>query len=468
MTTTTSTARSRARGRRTAVEGHHGKVVFPGDAGWDEARRAWNLHVDQRPAAVLFPESADDVAAAVRHARDAGLRVAVQGTGHAAAPLGDLSATCLIRTTHLRDVRIDATARRARVGAGAVWDDVVQPATQAGLTALHGSSPDVGVVGYSLGGGIGWLGRLYGLAANSITAIELVTPDGEQVRVDSATDADLFWGLRGGGGNFGVVTAVELELFGLEQVYAGWLMWDWERAQDVLGRWAEWTRTAPETITSIARILRLPPLDFIPEPIRGRDLVVVEAAYAGGEGQGVELLRPLRELRPEMDTFAASPAEALARLHQDPEGPTAGIGNGALVDDLTPGTIDAFLAVAGPGSGSPLVSVELRQLGGALGRAAPDGGALSHVEASFASYAVGIPTDADVARAVDAHVELVNGALALWSSGRAYANFAEKPVDPRSLFPAEAYDRLQALKRRVDPAGLLHASQQIPAASDVG
>jgi FAD/FMN-containing dehydrogenase len=463
MSTTFSTKRSAVRKRRARVDGHLGQVVFPGDIGWDEARQAWNVFVDQRPAAVLFPEDADDVAAAVRYAREAGLRVAVQGTGHMASPLGDLSKTALIRTTRMQGVEIDGAARRARVEAGVIWDDVVKPATELGLTALHGSSPDVGVMGYSLGGGIGWLARLYGLATNSITAIELVTADGEQLRVDESHDSELFWGLRGGVANFGVVTAVELELFPLEQVYAGWLIWDWERSHDVLNRWVEWTETTPDTVTSAGRILRLPPLDFIPEPIRGRDIVVVEAAYVGSEESGVELLRPLRELKPELDTFGVVPAYALARLHQDPEGPTPAIGNGGLLDELPPAAVDAYVAAAGPGSGSPLVSSEFRQLGGALGRPAPGGGALSRLEGSFATFSVGLPMDAESAHAIERHVHVVNDSLAPWRSGRMYTNFAEQAEDVRSIFPAETYERLRALKRRLDPSGLFHASQQIPA-----
>jgi FAD/FMN-containing dehydrogenase len=367
----------------------------------------------------------------------------------------------------MRGVSIDAAARRARVEAGAIWDELVAPATGAGLTALHGSSPDVGVVGYSLGGGIGWLARLYGLAANSITAVELVTADGDQVRVDDDHDADLFWGLRGGAANFGIVTALELELFPLQQAYAGWLIWDWEHSQDVLDRWVEWTHTTPSTVTSVGRIMRLPDLEFVPAALRGRDIVVVEAAYVGSRESGEELLRPLRELRPEMDTFDVVPAYDLTRLHRDPEGPSPGIGDGGLVQELPPGAIDAYLAAVGPGSGSPLVSTELRQLGGALGRPAPGGGALSHVDGSFAVYSVGVPADHEAMPAMQQHVGAVTSALAPWASRRKLGNFSGSAEDPRSLFPDESYYRLRALKNRMDPGGLFHASQPIPAASDI-
>ena len=450
---------------RERVRGHAGRVAFPGDADWDDARAAWNLAVDQRPAAVFFPEDAGDVAAAIRYAREAGLQVAVQSTGHMASSLDDLSETALVRTTRMNDVRVRADERKARVESGAIWDEVVTPATQRGLTALHGSSPDVGVAGYTLGGGIGWLSRLHGLAANSITAVELVTAEGEHVRADVDHEPELFWGVRGGVANFGIVTALELRLFPLEHVYAGWLVWDWERSQDVLERWVEWTGTTPDEVTSAARVLQLPPIDEIPEPLRGRRLVVVEAAYVGSEEEGRRLLRPLRELAPELDTFAVQPPYALTRLHQDPEGPTPGIGNGSLVDGLPPAAVAADVDVVGPGSGSPLVSSELRQLGGALGRPAPSGGALSKLDAAFASYSIGIPMGAESARAVAEHVNLVNGTLASWGSGRVYANFSDARVDASSIFLPEAYARLVALKRRMDPSGVFHASQEIPAAA---
>jgi len=176
-----------------------GSVVTPGDAGFDEARQAWHLGADQRPAAVAFPENASDVVAVVQYARALGFRVAPQGTGHNAPPLGDLSRTILLKTSRMRGVQVDPTRRRARAEAGVLWQEVVEPAAAYGLSALHGSSPDVGVVGYSLGGGIGWQVRLHGLAASSVTAAELVTADGEHIRVDANTEPELFWALRGGG-----------------------------------------------------------------------------------------------------------------------------------------------------------------------------------------------------------------------------------------------------------------------------
>jgi FAD/FMN-containing dehydrogenase len=211
-----------------------GVVFAAGDEGWETARLPWNLKADQRPAAVVVAGSAADVAETVRFAAANGLRLAPQGTGHGAGAIGALESSILLKTSQLGGVEIDAAARRARAGAGVVWEEVVQAAAAHGLVALHGSSPDVGVVGYSLGGGMGWLARRYGLAANSVLAVEIVTADGEARRADAEEHPDLFWAIRGGGGSFGVVTAIEFALYPLEQVYAGWLMWPFEQASEVL------------------------------------------------------------------------------------------------------------------------------------------------------------------------------------------------------------------------------------------
>ena len=300
-------------------------LCFPGDAGYDEARRAWNLAVDQRPAAVALPETVDDVVAAVDYARTVGLRVAVQGTGHGARH-DLLDGTLLINTARMTGVEIDASARVATVAAGTIWIDVVDAAVEHGLTALHGSAQDVGVVGYSLGGGIGWLARKHGLSASSVLSAEVVTADGEVVRADAETNPDLFWALRGGGGSFGVVTSVEIALYPLAEAFAGWLIWPMDRAGEVLAAWADWTRTVPEEVTSIGRLLQLPPIPEMPPALRGRQVVVVEAAYLGDEASGRELLRPLLDLQPEIDTFATVPARGLTELHQDPPAPVPAVG----------------------------------------------------------------------------------------------------------------------------------------------
>jgi FAD/FMN-containing dehydrogenase len=442
-----------------------GKVVVPEDEAWDEARQAWQLRFDQQPAAVVYPTDAGDVAAAVRFAREAGLRVAVQGTGHNAPAYGRLGDdTLLVRTSKMQEVEIDPVARRGRVQAGALWEQAVAPASPMGLAALHGSSPDVGVAGYSLGGGVGWLARKYGLACNSLTAVELVTADGEHMRTDAEHEPELFWALRGGGGNFGAVTALEFALYPVESVYAGWLIWPWEQSERVLHRWAEWVETVPDEVTSVGRILQLPPLPIIPEPIRGRQIMVIEAAYLGDEAGGAELLRPLRELAPEIDTFATVPPAGLVRLHADPEGPTPAVVDHALIDQLPAAAVDAFLETAGPGSGSPLVSAEIRHLGGALGTPGAGAGALSHIDAAFMAIAIGMPMDDAAAADCERQTSAVTNALAPWGSGRSYLNLAERPTDTRTAFTTDTYQRLQTLRTAIDPGGVFRANHEIPTA----
>jgi hypothetical protein len=439
-----------------------GAYVTPEDPNWDEARLAWNLAVDQRPAAVAVPETVEDVAEVVRYARANGLRVAGQSTGHNARPLArGLEGTVLVKTHRMGDVEIDADERVARAGGGALWMDVIGPASEHGLAPVAGSSPDVGVVGYSLGGGLSWLSRRHGLAANSVVAIELVNAEGDVIRADAVDNADLFWALRGGGGSFGIVTAIEMRLYPVEELYAGWLIFPMERAGEVLKAWREWVEDVPDEVTSIGRLLQVPPLPDIPEPLRGRRLVVVEAALLMTEPDASALLAPLRELGAEMDTFATIPAFELQHLHMDPPQPVPGLGDHMLLSDLTPEGIDEVVGVAGAGSTSPLLSVEFRHLGGAIGRAEPGSGATGSIDAAFAMFAVGMTMDPVMTAAVSAYLPVVKRALASLDNGREYLNFAEHSTDARRLWPAEVYDRLREVKADRDPADIFRSNHPV-------
>src|SRR6185437_15936929 len=248
-----------------------GELVLPTDPSWDEARTAWNLAVDQRPAAVVLAESTADVAETIRAARSAGLSVAPQGTGHGATPLGDLSDTILLRTSRMRGVSVDPKRRTARVEAGVLWQEVTDAAAEHGLAALAGSSHDVGVVGYTLGGGISWLARKYGLSSNAVLAAEIVDAEGNQRRLDYENDPDLFWAIRGGGGAFAVVTALEIRLFPIAEIYAGTLFFPIDGAREVLSAWLELTDRAPDELMSVGRLMRFPDLPMVPEPVRGKE-----------------------------------------------------------------------------------------------------------------------------------------------------------------------------------------------------
>ncbi len=437
-----------------------GQVVAPGDPAWDGARQTFNLLNDQRPLAVAFPVDENDVAAVVAFARDHGLRVAPQSTGHNAGPIASLQDTVLLKTSAMTGAEIDPASRRARVRAGTRWAEVCDAASEHGLAPLSGSSRTVGVVGYSLGGGMGWLARKHGLATNSITAIELVTADGRIVRADRDREPELFWALRGGGGNFGVVTGMEFELFPAPEIYAGTLFFPFERASEVLHAWREWTATAPDEVTSVGRLLQLPDLPMVPDPVRGRSFAVLEAAHLGDERSGAELIAPLRALGADMDTFSMVPPAALGYLHMDPEDPSPFISDTRLIGDLGREGTDALLAAAGPGSGSPLLSVELRHMGGALSRAPEGHGARPTLPGEFAMFAGGAPLDPSQVPGIRAALGRVVDALEPWEAGR-YANFVEYSSAPEAFFDDASLRRLRAVKDAYDPAGLFLANHPV-------
>jgi hypothetical protein len=447
---------------RTAFTGN---LFVPGDEGYDEARAAWNLIVDQRPPLVAEPRTADEVAAVVRFARREGLRVAPQGTGHNAAARSGADESILLSTRLMRGVEIDPENRSARVEAGALCADLTAPASELGLAALAGSSPDVGLVGYTLGGGIGWLARAFGLCCNSVLSFDVVTGDGELLHVDAEHHPELFWALRGGTGSPAVITHMELQLIAVPELYAGAMLWPWERAREVLHAWREWTLDAPESVTTSARILQVPPFPDIPELLRGRKFVCIDGAVLGGEAYAGEVLALLRALEPEIDMFAMAPPAALSHLHMDPESPVPGMGDHAMLEELPAAAIDALVEAAGHESGSPLLAVELRHLGGALARVPSGAGARSRLEAAYILFAVGVPMTPEIGAAIPPRLAQVKAALAPWHAERVYLNFAETPTDVSTAFTAEAFAALQAVKAKYDGRDTIHANHAIAPAA---
>jgi UDP-N-acetylenolpyruvoylglucosamine reductase len=444
-----------------------GALVEAGDARWDAARQAYNLTFEQEPMLIAFPVDSADVQVLVSYAAERGIEVTPQRTGHNAEPLGALGEMILVKTDAMRGVEIDKERRVARVLAGTKWADVVPVASDLGLAALHGSTPDVSVVGYSLGGGIGWYARKHGMSANSVVAIELVTADGRFRRVDADHDAELFWALRGGGGNFGIVTAIEIQLYPISEVYAGVLFFPWERSAEVLKAWHEWTTTVPDEVTSVGRILQVPPIEEVPPFLRGQNFVIVEAVVLGDEAYGTELLRPLRELGPAIDTFAMTAPVGISELHMDPPVPVPYAGGAhVLLSELTPSVIEGFVAATGPGSGSPLVSAEIRHNGGALSRAAKGSGAYASVPGEYMSFGVGMVFDAAGREAVVAQLAMIEEVLEPVDTGRKYLNFTEEPTDPARFFNAETMTRLRTVKARVDPSEVIRANHPIRPAAD--
>jgi FAD/FMN-containing dehydrogenase len=437
-----------------------GRLVTPDDADWDTARQAWNLAVDRRPEFVVFAETPGDVAATLEFARAAGLTVTPQGTGHNAGARVDLSGTILLRTDRMREVTVDPDARTVRAGAGVLWQEVAGALAPHGLVGLAGSSGDVGVVGYLLGGGYSWFARKYGLGCSSVTAVEIVTGDGELRRVDAEHDPDLFWAVRGGAGNAGIVTSIEFTVYPCAQVYAGTLLFPIERAREVLTAYEAWTRDLDEAASTCVRLLRIPPLPDIPEQIRGKSFVGIDGAIDLPVDQAEALLAPMRALGPAVDMFAPMPAAALGHIHMDPPQPSPARADGIVLDDLTPDGIEALLTVAGPGVASPLLAVDLRHMGGAVGRPAPGGGAVDHLPGRFLLFAVGITPVPEAEAAVVAAIHGLTKVLEPWRSGRDYINFRDVPAAPDRFYPSEVLERLRKVQQRYDPQRVVRPNQQ--------
>jgi FAD binding domain len=437
-----------------------GLVALPGDAGYGIAL-PWNRAVAVEPVAVVIAEDADDVVAAVRFAGEHHFRVAVQATGHGAVPLGP--DVLLVHTARLDEVTVDPERRTARVGAGVVWQRVIDAAATHGLTPVAGSATSVGVVGHLTGGGIGPLVSTYGVSSDHVRAFDVVTGDGRRRHVTPTEDADLFWGLRGGKSTLGIVTAVKIDLLPHNEIYGGALYFDDADTSAVLHTWATWSAFLPEEATTSVALLRLPAEPDIPAPIAGRRVVAVRFATVADEQRAEALLAPIRAVStPIFDGVGVLPCTRIAAVHADPQGPAPILEHTALLRALPVEAVDAILAVAGPRSDTPLLSVELRRLGGAFARPGRHPSAFCHRGAAYQFAVVGlaIPPERD---AVAAHAQGVVAAAEPWSTGGRLANFAPS-ADPARI--AMAYDentrhRLATLARRYDPDGTLSTGQAV-------
>jgi hypothetical protein len=439
-----------------------GRIATPSDPDWDEARAAWNLAADLHPSAVAFVESADDVSQVVRFAKERGLRVSPQSTGHGAVALGPLDDTILIKTERMRGVHVDAHARTARVEAGVLASELDAAAHEAGLSSLDSATADVGVVGYTLGGGWSWMGRRHGFACNHVNAIELVDADGESRRVDGERDPDLFWALRGGGGGYAVVTALDLALLPQPELYAGLLAFPAEVGAEGVRAYRDWTATLPEEVTSIVRFLRPPARPAVPEAIRERLVLTIAAACIASREEGEKTIAPLREIaEPIVDTFAQIPADRLTTFHVDPAQPVPGLGHHVLLRELPDDAIDAYVGAAGAGSGSPLMTAMIRHAGGALSREPEGAGALAKLDAGFSMLAYGVPRSAEAGGPIIQHLDHLHEVMQPWAAGGGFLNMTERPAPLEEILPPDTCARLAEVKRRWDPDGMIGANHEI-------
>jgi FAD/FMN-containing dehydrogenase len=357
-------------------------------------------------------------------------------------------------------VRIDAQAQTAYVEAGVEWGAVLEKAQEVGLAPLLGSSPNVGVVGYTLGGGFGWLGRKYGLAIDKVRYFDVVTAAGEQLRASAAENTDLFWGMRGGGGGLAIVTGLEFGLVPLTTVYAGNLLYPIEDAREVFAHYREWIASAPDELTSSMVIMNFPPLPVVPEFLRGRSFAIVRGCYCGAAESGEALLSFWRSWRkPEIDFFGPIPFSAAATISNDPADPTPGTPSGAWFSDISDETIDILLRYSTAEQGPPpLIMSEVRHAGGAISRAAAEATAYGNRDKELIWNMVAMTPTPEMKAQAEAHIRRFKDALAPHMTGGVYMNFLdwrEAAELVRRGFSPESFARLEALKAKYDPQNLL-------------
>ncbi|MQY10073.1 Mitomycin radical oxidase [Streptomyces sp. RB5] len=434
-----------------------GQVLRPGNDDFALELDGFNLITEHDPQLIAVVDDAADVRHAVAFAADHGFPVAVQATGH--GPSTAASGGLLVSTRRLRGVMVHPAARTARVEAGTRWYEVIHAAAEFGLAPLSGSSPLVGVAGYTLGGGLGLMARRYGYAADLVTALEVVTADGQFRRVTADRDAELFWALRGGKGNFGVVTALEFDLVPVGRLFGGGLFFPGESAGEVLHAWRAWTEGVPDEMTSSLALLRLPDVETVPGFLRGRLTAHLRIAYLGPAESGDRLIAPLREAAPLIvDTVGEMPYTRCGEIHNDPCEPIPYNERSMMLRELDDAGADMLLKLAGPGADCIDMVVELRHLGGATGRPPAVPSAVDHRDAAFALSTVSLP---------DGRPPLVVDAMAPWGTGLRFLNFLASPDTAglaRSGYAPDTWARLRAVKARVDPDNLFRFNHNIPPA----
>lgn len=441
----------------TAVQG---PVLLPTDEAFAEETAVWNVANPHRPLVAVGATSTADVAAATAWAGRHGLAVAVQATGHGAVrPAVDC---VLITTRRMQDLTVDPAARTARAAAGVRWSQVIEAAAPHGLAPLNGSSSQVGVVGYTLGGGLGPLGRTFGFAADHVRSIEIVTADGVARTIDADHESDLFWAVRGGKGNFGVVTAIEFDLFDVPALTGGGIYFPATHAAEVLHAYRTWAPTLPERMNTSLALLRLPPLPQLPEPLRGAFVVHLRVAYLGDATDAQRLLEPMLAAAPTLlGGVGEMPYQAIDAIHQDPVDPTPTRERGVLLGDLTAATVEGLLATAGPQVDVPLIMVELRHLGGALGRPPAVPNAVTGRDAAYSLFVIGLGLP-DLVPVVDAVTDAVlASADATVPGGLLNFSGGAGPEALQANWPPADRDRLLRIKRSYDPTNVFSTNQAI-------
>lgn len=433
-----------------------GQLLEPHHPEFAQAAQGWSLGHQHRPAAVLIAEKADDVVAAVQFAQVQGLPVAVQSTGHGFVRAAD--GALLINVSRMDSVAVDPLAQTATVQAGATWAQVQGAAHPHGLTGLMGDTPSVGAVGYTLGGGMGWFGRKYGLGLDALVEAQVVTMDGILRKVNAQNEPELFWGLRGGAGGLGIVTEMTIQLYAEPTVTAVQVIFPLENAREALRAYRGWLQTVPDEVSSRAMFMHGPDVEFLPPFIRGRTALMLQAVYAGSEaGAQVALLGLLNIAGSIAKVAERIPPTQLGVFFGAPPAPSEAVGRAEQFQELSDEAIHALVAFA-EGQPAPFYLFEVRHLGGAVARVADDATAFSHRKAGFLVNYHALVFAHAVREVATASVPAFIEAIRPFSTQQIMPNFlnADEGLErDRAAYPGLKNMRLALLKTRFDPANLL-------------
>ncbi|MEC3920334.1 FAD-binding oxidoreductase [Nocardia sp. CDC160] len=439
-----------------------GPTLTPHDEQYDVERTGNQTARMHRPAIIVGATGAPDVQTAIAFARDRGLAVAVQGTGHASAAVAAHDGM-LINTTRMKGFRLDEHASSAWVSAGTRWDQILDDAATVGLAPLSGSAPHIAAVPYTLGGGLGLLSRRYGYAADHVRSLDVVTADGNLQRVTSSTEPDLFWALRGGRDNFGVVTAMEIGLVPVTSLYGGGLFFPATSAATVFETYVQWTATVPDEMSSSIALISYPDAPALPEQLRGRHIVHLRIAYLGNLDRGTSLVAPLRALGPLIDTVAPIPYTKAGSVHNDPAMPGSFEAETAMLGERGNSAVHALLEVAGPHAQVPHV-VEIRHLGGQLARLPATANAVGHRHARYVINVISRLERADISEIRPAHKRVLDAINRWVTTGRSlnFMNGNGAAVHTPAAYSPADYQRLRELKAIYDPHNMFRHNHNIP------
>jgi hypothetical protein len=427
-----------------------GVVLSAGDEGFAAEVAGYNLAAEQNPDVAVGAASTSEVVDAVRFARELALPVRVQSTGHGAHER--ITDGVLITTRRLNSVKVDPATRIATVGGGARWSRVIAAAAPLGLAPIGGASPSVGVVGYLTGGGFGPLARSHGASSDRVRGLTVVTGTGEIVEASATSHPDLFWALRGGKSGLGVVTEVRLELVDLPSLYAGSLLFESQHIEKVLHGWLDYTRTAADAVTTSLVMLRFPPIDAVPQRMRGKNFVSVRFAYPGELGEGKRLAAPLRALAPVfIDSLGELPIDEIGLIHNDPEGPSPAWSNGTLLSHGDAGLADAVFAAAGPDARIPFVAAELRHLGAATAVDVPEGSAVGGRSGRYTLTLIAAPEPSLFRNVVPEAANRIFEALRPWVNAESNVNFSSLGGAGTPNWSPAVAERLAAIRAAYDP-----------------